>query len=175
VVCRRGAAGGSSRGREGSAATAAPVQMEMPPSANVLCVASFNDTVIEEFRANAGVLGGHWEGKTTLLLHTVGRKSGKEFVNPAVAAPYGNSYIICGSAGGAPGDPQWMANLEALDRPVTIELGADTVLADARVVRPGRDDDWDRLYGVWRAYWPDAAQYEKKTDRKFPVALITVR
>lgn len=147
----------------------------MLPSVTVPYVASFNDTVIEQFRANAGVLGGHWEGKTTLLLHTRGRKSGKEYVNPAVAAPYGDSYIICGSAGGAPGDPQWIANLEAQDGPVTIELGPDTVQADVRVVRPGRDDDWDQLYGVWRAYWPDAAEYEKKTDRKFPVALITVR
>lgn len=152
-----------------------PVLVGTPPSANVAYVASFNDTVIEQFRANDGVLGGHWEGKTTLLLHTLGRKSGKEFVNPAVAAPYGDSYIICGSAGGAPGDPQWIANLEAHDGPVTIELGPDTVLADARVIRPGRDEDWDRLYGVWRAYWPDAAEYEKMTDRKFPVALITVR
>jgi hypothetical protein len=57
----------------------------------------------------------------------------------------------------------------------SIELGSDTVQADARVVRAGRDDDWERLYGVWRAYWPDAADYERQTDRKFPVALITVR
>jgi deazaflavin-dependent oxidoreductase (nitroreductase family) len=138
-------------------------------------MASFNDTVIENFRANAGVLGDHWEGKTTLLLHTLGRKSGKEYVNPLVAAPYGDSHIVCGSGGGAPEDPLWVANLEAIDGPVTIELGRDTLQADYRVVRPGRDDDWDRLYGVWRAYWPDAAEYEKKTDRKFPVALITAR
>jgi deazaflavin-dependent oxidoreductase (nitroreductase family) len=141
----------------------------------VLCVASFNDSVIEDFRANAGVLGGHWEGKTTLLLHVAGRKSGKEFVNPLVAAPHGDSYVICGSGGGSPADPQWVANLEATDGPVTVEIGADTVRAGHRVVRPGRDDDWDQLYGVWRAYWPDAAQYETKTDRKFPVAVITVR
>jgi deazaflavin-dependent oxidoreductase (nitroreductase family) len=138
-------------------------------------MASFNDTVIENFRANAGVLGGHWEGKTTLLLHTRGRKSGKEYVNPLVAAPDSGSYIVCGSGGGAPDEPQWVANLEALDGRVTIELGRDTVQADYRVVRPGRDEDWDRLYGVWRAYWPDAAEYEKKTDRKFPVAVITPR
>jgi deazaflavin-dependent oxidoreductase (nitroreductase family) len=138
-------------------------------------MATFNDTVIENFRANDGVLGGHFEGKTTLLLHTPGRKSGKKFVNPLVAAPYGDSYIVCGTAGGASEEPQWVANLEAVDGPVTIELGADTAQADHRVVRPGRDDDWDRLYGVWRAYWPDAATYEKKTDRKFPVAVITVR
>jgi deazaflavin-dependent oxidoreductase (nitroreductase family) len=138
-------------------------------------MASFNDTVIEDFRANDGVLGGYWEGKTVLLLHAPGRKSGKEFVNPLVAAPNDGSYIVCASAGGTPDDPQWVSNLEAVDGPVTIELGADTVQADHRVIRPGRDDDWDRLYGVWRAYWPEAAEYEKKTDRKFPVAVITVR
>lgn len=149
--------------------------VDLAVSANVPYVASFNDAVIEDFRASAGVLGGHWEGKTTLLLHVLGRKSRKEFVNPLVAAPYGDSYIVCGSAGGAPEDPQWVANLEALDSPVTIELGPDTVQAGHRVVRAGRDEDWERLYGVWRAYWPDAAEYEKKTDRKFPVALITVR
>ncbi|EXG81874.1 nitroreductase/quinone reductase family protein [Cryptosporangium arvum] len=138
-------------------------------------MASFNDTVIENFRANDGVLGGHWEGKETLLLHTPGRKSGKNFVNPLVAAPFEGSYIVCGSGGGVPEDPQWVANLEAVDGPVTVELGSRTVQADVRVVRPGRDDDWEKLYGVWREYWPDAADYETKTDRKFPVAVVTVR
>jgi deazaflavin-dependent oxidoreductase (nitroreductase family) len=137
-------------------------------------MASFNDTVIENFRANAGVLGGHWEGKETLLLHTPGRKSGKEFVNPLVAAPDGDTYIVCGSGGGAPSDPEWVANLEALDGTVTIEM-PETKKAGYRVVRPGRDADWERLYGVWRAYWPDAAEYEKTTDRKFPVVVISVR
>src|SRR6478609_9754053 len=101
---------------------------------------TFNDTMIENFRANGGVLGDHFEGKTTLLLHTPGRKSGKQLVNPLVAAPYGDSYIICGTAGGAPQDPQWVANLEAVDGPVTIELATGAVQADHRVVRPGRDD-----------------------------------
>jgi deazaflavin-dependent oxidoreductase (nitroreductase family) len=138
-------------------------------------MATFNETMIETFRANDGALGGHFEGKNTLLLHTTGRKSGKEFVNPLVAAPYGESYIVCGSAAGAPADPQWVANLESVDGPVTVEVGAVTALADHRVVRAGRDDDWDQLYGVWRAYWPDAATYETNTDRKFPVAVITPR
>jgi deazaflavin-dependent oxidoreductase (nitroreductase family) len=138
-------------------------------------MATFNETMIETFRANDGVLGGHFEGKTTLLLHTHGRKSGKEFVNPLVAAPHGDAYIVCGSGGGAPQDPQWVANLEAADGPVTIELATGPAQADYRVVRPGRDDDWDELYGVWRAYWPDAATYEQKTDRRFPVAVITAR
>ena len=96
-----------------------------------------------------------------------GRKSGKNLVNPLDAAPDGDSYIICGSAGGAPEDPQWVANLDAIDGPVTVELGTKTVQAEHWVVRPERDDDWERLYGMWRAYWPDTADYGKNTDRKF--------
>jgi len=137
-------------------------------------MASFNDTVIENFRANDGVLGGHWEGKTVILVHHIGRRSGKEFVVPLVAAPDGDAYVVCGSMGGHPEDPQWVANLEVATEPVTVEVGADTVKADAQVVRPG-DEEWERLYGIWREYWPDAREYEKKTDRKFPVARLTIR
>lgn len=135
-------------------------------------MATHNETVIAEFRANGGVLGGHWEGKSTLLLHTPGRKSGKNFVHPLVAAPHGDSYVICGSQGGAPVDPQWVANLEAIDGPVTIELGSHTLAAAHRVVRPD-DQEWERLYGVFCAYWPDTTEYEKRTDRRFPLFVIT--
>jgi len=107
-------------------------------------------------------------------MHSVGRRSGKEYVNPLVAAPDGDAYVVCASMGGAPDDPQWVANLEAASGPATIELGADTVQADYLVVRPGQPE-WERLYGIWREYWPDAAEYEKKTDRKFPVVRLTVR
>jgi deazaflavin-dependent oxidoreductase (nitroreductase family) len=137
-------------------------------------MASWNDTVIENFRAHAGVIGGHWEGKTLVLLHTIGRRSGKEYVNPLVAAPVGADYVVCGSLGGAPTDPQWVGNLEAGSGPVTVEVGADTVEADYTVVRPG-DPEWEHLYGIWRDYWPEAAEYETKTDRRFPVVRLHVR
>jgi deazaflavin-dependent oxidoreductase (nitroreductase family) len=137
-------------------------------------MASWNDTVIENFRANAGVVGGPWEGKTLILLHTTGRRSGNEYVNPLVAAPDSDDYVVCGSMGGAPADPQWVGNLEAASGPVTIELGANTVKADYTVVRPG-NAEWEHLYGIWREYWPDAAGYETKTDRKFPVVRLHVR
>jgi deazaflavin-dependent oxidoreductase (nitroreductase family) len=134
-------------------------------------MASWNDTVIDDFRAKAGVLGGHWEGKRVVLLHAVGRRSGKEFVNPLVAAPDGDDFIVCGSQGGAPTDPQWIANVEATEGPVTVEFGADTVKADHTVIRP-TDPAWESTYATWRAYWPDAANYEAKTDRKFPLVRL---
>lgn len=55
-------------------------------------------------------------------------------------------------------------DIEGSPGPATLELGANTVEADYQVVRPG-DAEWDRLYGIWREYWPDAAEYEKQTDR----------
>jgi deazaflavin-dependent oxidoreductase (nitroreductase family) len=136
-------------------------------------MASFNDNIIETFRANDGVVGMHWEGKTLVLLHHIGRRSGKEFVTPLVAAPDGDAYVVCGSLGGAPEDPQWVANLEAATGPATIELGAATLTVDYEVLRPG-DPRWADTYGVWRDYWPDAREYEKKTDRQFPVVRLFV-
>jgi deazaflavin-dependent oxidoreductase (nitroreductase family) len=136
-------------------------------------MASFNDQTIAAFRANQGVAGPPWEGKTLILLHHTGRRSGKEFVTPLVAAPDGEAYIICGSLGGAPEDPQWVANLEAGDGRATIELGPATITVDYEVLRPG-DPRWADSYGIWREYWPDAREYEKMTDRKFPVVRLLV-
>jgi len=137
-------------------------------------MASWNDTVIENFRASKGDVGGPWEGKTLILLHSIGRQSGNEFVTPLVAAPDGeDAYVICGTMGGAPTDPQWVANLEAASGPATIELGPSTVKADYTVVRAG-NPEWERLYGIWRRYWPDAATYETRTDRKFPVVRLHI-
>jgi hypothetical protein len=82
--------------------------------------------------------------------------------------------VICGSLAGAPTDPQWIGNLEAGPGTTTIELGGATATADYTLVRPG-EPGWEHLYGIWRAYWPDAAEYEKKTERRFPVARLHVQ
>ena len=131
--------------------------------------------MIDEFRGRGGVVGGHFEGKKLLLLHTVGRRSGKEYVTPLVtAAADSDGYVVCGSLGGGPKDLEWVANLEAAPGPVTMEIGEATVSADSTVVRPG-DAGWQRLYGIWRECWPDAAECETKTERRFPVALLRPR
>jgi deazaflavin-dependent oxidoreductase (nitroreductase family) len=127
-----------------------------------------NDQIIETFRANAGVVGGHFEGKRLVLLHHVGRRSGQERVTPLVAASDGDSYLVAGSLGGGPEDPLWVANIEAGSGETTIEVGDRTRRAKTTVVRP-TSPDWERLYGIWREYWPDAAQYETRTSRRFPI------
>jgi deazaflavin-dependent oxidoreductase (nitroreductase family) len=128
----------------------------------------FNAQIIEAFRANDGVVGGHFEGKRLLLLHHVGRKTGQERVNPLVAAKDGDAYLICGSMGGAPADPVWVGNIEAGPGETTVELGSETVRVATTVIRPD-GPEWRRVYGIWSEYWPDAKEYETHTDRKFPI------
>jgi deazaflavin-dependent oxidoreductase (nitroreductase family) len=132
---------------------------------------SWNDQIIEDFRTNAGVVGGHFEGKRLVLLHHVGRRSGQERITPLVGASDGDSYLVCGSLGGAEEDPLWVANIEAGSGETTIEVGDRTQRAKTTVVRSS-SPEWERLYGIWKAYWPDAAQYETKTSRKFPIVRL---
>ncbi|MCM4082296.1 nitroreductase/quinone reductase family protein [Paractinoplanes hotanensis] len=137
-------------------------------------MASFNDRIIATFRANKSVAGGPWQGKTLILLHHTGRRSGRQYVTPALAAPDGTTYVICGTLGGAPHDPQWVANLEAATGPATIALAGATVTADYEVVLPA-DPRRPRQYGIWRDNRPKAREYERMTDRQFPVVRLRLR
>lgn len=129
-----------------------------------------NKRVIGQFRAQGGAVGGLFEGKQLLLLHTVGRRSGRERVNPLVCAVDGDRFLVCGSARGADKDPAWVANVAAMTE-VTIEVAGHTLRARPMVV-PHTSPEWERLYGIWSAYWPDSTHYESRTSRKFPVVTL---
>ncbi|MBW8698655.1 putative nitroreductase [Streptomyces sp. MBT84] len=133
-------------------------------------VQGVNERVIDEFRCGNGAVGGRFEGAQLLLLHTVGRRTGRERVNPLVYAADGDGYLVCGSARGAENDPAWVANVAAMSE-VTIEVGERVMKATPTVVlHPS--PEWERLYGIWSAYWTDSAHYEAKTSRKFPIVRL---
>src|SRR4051794_10074740 len=103
----------------------------------------FNTKVIEEFRANGGEGGGPFEGAPLVLLHHNGAKTGTERVNPLMYQQVDGDYAIFASFGGQPRDPQWFRNLVA-HPDVTIEIGASTVKARARVAGGDeRDSIWE--------------------------------
>lgn len=128
----------------------------------------WNTQLIATFRTNAGVVGGPFEGKRLVLLHHVGRRSGEERVAPLVSAVDGDAYIVVGSLGGAPKDPQWVGNIDAGPGETTIEIGDETKRVKTTVVR-STSPEWERLYGIWADYWPATKEYETHTSRKFPV------
>jgi deazaflavin-dependent oxidoreductase (nitroreductase family) len=84
--------------------------------------ADFNAQIIAEFRANHGRVGGHFDGATLLLLHTIGARSGRQYTNPVVYLADGGRYVVFASKAGAPSNPGWYHNLKAHPE-VSIEVG----------------------------------------------------
>jgi deazaflavin-dependent oxidoreductase (nitroreductase family) len=76
---------------------------------------NWNDTVIAEFRANEGRLGGTFEGAPVVLVHHRGRTSGRDYVNPVMYLPDDDpdTIYVFASKGGAPTNPDWYYNLIA--------------------------------------------------------------
>ncbi len=128
----------------------------------------FNSTIIAEFRANDGVVGGPFEGATLVVLHTIGARSGTERVTPVVARIDGDDLYVFASKAGAPTHPDWFHNLVAHPR-VTIELGTDTVPATAVVLEGAPRDE---VYAAQSAAFPNFAEYQEKTDRVIPVVRL---
>ncbi|MGD0561426.1 MAG: nitroreductase/quinone reductase family protein, partial [Streptosporangiaceae bacterium] len=48
---------------------------------------NWNQQIIDEFRANGGKVGGNFADAQLVLVHHIGRKSGKEYVNPLAYLP----------------------------------------------------------------------------------------
>jgi len=67
----------------------------------------FNGKIIEEFRANAGKVGGPFAGSDILLLHHTGARTGAERVGPLAYQRVGDSYAVVASKAGAPDNPAW--------------------------------------------------------------------
>ena len=59
----------------------------------------WNANIIQEFRENEGRVGGYFDGATMLLLHTTGRRTGEEHVNPLVYLPDDGRWVVVGSKG----------------------------------------------------------------------------
>jgi deazaflavin-dependent oxidoreductase (nitroreductase family) len=129
----------------------------------------FNGKVISEFRANGGKVGGFFQGQPMLLLHHSGAKTGTERVNPLVYQQVGSSYAVFGSAGGQPRDPQWFRNLVA-HPDITVEVGASTVKARARVADSG---ERAAIWATQKERMPHFADYEvNAAPREIPVVLL---
>jgi deazaflavin-dependent oxidoreductase (nitroreductase family) len=134
-------------------------------------ISEFNQTIIEEFRANGGKAGGQFAGAPLLLLTTTGAKTGKTRVNPLAYLEDGSRYVIIASYAGADHNPPWYHNLLA-HPDVTIEVGSERLDVHAEVVpEPQRTE----LYRKMASVMPPFADYEHKTTRKIPVIALTRR
>ncbi len=106
-----------------------------------------------------------------LLLHTVGKRSGKQYVNPVMYLRDGERYLIFASKAGADTHPDWYSNLKA-HPDAQIEVGDETMDVQAEEIQgPERD----RLYERQASLYPAFAEYQRKTKRVIPVIALTTK
>jgi deazaflavin-dependent oxidoreductase (nitroreductase family) len=105
----------------------------------------------------------------TLLLRTIGRKSGEPRIVPLIYLPWGDEYVIIGSKGGAPEHPVWFLNIKA-DPSIAFQIGGKRWEGAARIAEgEERQRVWDYTVGRHPAY---AKYAENSGDRIIPVILL---
>ena len=123
----------------------------------------------KQYLESNGEEGHIWRNDApTLLLTTIGRRSGQARRTPLIYGRDGANYLIVASKGGAPKSPLWYSNLEA-NPEVRIQVGADQITARARDASP---EERPRLWGIMSAIWPDYDNYQTKTDRQIPLVVL---
>jgi len=104
----------------------------------------------------------------TLLLTTVGRKSGEKFIFPLIYGTAGKSYVVIASKGGAPVHPGWYENLVAQPL-VELQVGADHLRARARTAT---GSERAKLWTEMAALFPPYTRYQEKAAREIPVVVL---
>jgi len=128
-------------------------------------VNAFNTSIIKEFRANDGKVGGQFAGADLLLLHTTGAKSGQRRVSPLAYFRIDGKLIVIGSFAGAPVNPAWVHNLRANPQ-AHVEVGTDGFDVTARELPVAERDE---LFEKVAAAAPGFAEYQAKTSRVIPL------
>jgi deazaflavin-dependent oxidoreductase (nitroreductase family) len=135
-----------------------------------------NAKIVAEFRANAGRVGGPFEGAPLTLVHHRGRKSGRDYVSPMMylaADDVPDTIYVFATKGGAPTNPDWYYNLTDA-RVADIEVGTETYPV---TVTELTGDERDRVYDEQARRYPGFAEYAKKTAgiRTIPVLALRHR
>jgi len=126
----------------------------------------FNKGIIDEFRANGGVVGGPFEGAPMILITMTGARSGRTLTSPLVYSTDDGDPVIIASKGGAPEHPNWYHNLVA-DPACTVEIGTESFEATAELTS---GQERQRLFDAQAALMPQFAQYAiDAAPREIPV------
>jgi deazaflavin-dependent oxidoreductase (nitroreductase family) len=120
------------------------------------------------YRLTGGKIGGRLGKARMLLLHHVGRKSGKERTTPLLYLPDGDDIVIVASMGGSDSHPSWWVNLRANPETV-VEIGNEKRAVVAGPASPEeRARLWPKLVEMYSSY----ADYQKRTTREIPVVIL---
>jgi deazaflavin-dependent oxidoreductase (nitroreductase family) len=107
-------------------------------------------------------------GRYLLLLTTRGRKSGRPRTIAIHYQRHGDTYLICASNAGRPGNPAWVHNLRA-DPEVIVQVGPRRFAC--RADEPVGEEK-ERLWNEWIARDPGYQRMSRRVGRGFPLVRL---
>ena len=124
------------------------------------------------YQKTNGWIGHRTLGIPSLLLHTVGAKTGTARTASLIYARDGEDYLIVASKSGGPKSPGWYHNLKANPN-VEINVGPKRFGVTARPVLPA-DPDYARLWQIVNKNNSNRYEaYQTKTSRPIPVVVLS--
>lgn len=108
-------------------------------------------------------------GFPTLLLTTIGRKSGEKRTTPAVFMRHGKDLVVVGSLAGYDQHPAWVLNLNANPK-CEVQLDFDKYHA---VSRDATDTERKALWPSLVKTFPAWGYFQMQTERPFAVKILT--
>jgi len=115
-----------------------------------------------------GRLGSKLGTQTILILHTVGRKSGRERATPIAYFDYEGKVLIVGSNWGKDRNAGWYLNLKKTPH-ARLEVKGMIVLATAR---EAQGEEYHRLWQFVTERHPPYLNYQKMTKRPIPIMVF---
>ena len=107
-------------------------------------------------------------GLPCIIVTNQGNRTGGIRKTPLMRVKDGDNYVLVGSRGGAPTNPQWVYNLRA-DQDVEVRDATEVYTMRVREVEQGAERD--RLWEISVAAFPPYAEYQERTSRLIPVFL----
>lgn len=115
-------------------------------------------------RRSKGRVASRVYGLPTLLLTTVGRRSGEPRVSPLLYVREGDDFVVVGTNFGQHHHPAWTANL--LARPAAeIEVGPERLAVSAVLAD---DTTWQQLWPRFVGIYPGYASYLGRAGGRTP-------
>ena len=105
-------------------------------------------------------------GLPVIIVTNTGNRTGAIRKTPLMRVKDGNDYILVGSRGGAPTNPQWVYNLRSH---ADVEIRDETEVQAMRVREVDDADERARLWEICVAAFPPYADYQNNTTRTIPV------
>jgi deazaflavin-dependent oxidoreductase (nitroreductase family) len=119
-------------------------------------------------RLTKGRIGSQLGTQTILLLHNVGRRSGRRFVTPIAYFYLDGFYFLVGSNWGKDQNAAWFHNLMA--QPYTIiEVKGKAIPVEAS---QAEGQEYDGLWEYATRHHPPYLRYKEMTKRHIPIVVL---